>query len=69
MRTAVTIDLAFDREHAVDQANRFQRPRDRPGAGDCPITVQENLGRAAQAGLAWPLPAELTDDALAGNAL
>ena len=30
-------------------------------------TVQENLGRAAQAGLTWPLPAELTDDALAGR--
>lgn len=30
-------------------------------------TVQENLGRAAQAGLSWPLPAELTDDALAGK--
>ncbi|GHE81555.1 hypothetical protein GCM10019059_44360 [Camelimonas fluminis] len=30
-------------------------------------TVQDNLGRAAQTGLTWPLPAELTDDALAGR--
>ncbi len=27
-------------------------------------TVHENLARAAQAGLSWPLPADLTDDAL-----
>ena len=27
-------------------------------------TVQENLKRAADAGLSWPLPGELTDDAL-----
>ena len=27
-------------------------------------TVQDNLKRAALAGLAWPLPGELTDDAL-----
>jgi transposase len=27
-------------------------------------TVQENLGRAAEAGLGWPLPGDLTDDAL-----
>ena len=27
-------------------------------------TVQDNLKRAAQAGLTWPLPGELTDDAL-----
>ena len=27
-------------------------------------TVQENLKRAATAGLSWPLPGELTDDAL-----
>src|SRR6478735_4230695 len=30
-------------------------------------TVQENLRRAAQAGLTWPLPGELTDEALAGR--
>ena len=27
-------------------------------------TVQDNLKRAAMAGLSWPLPGELTDDAL-----
>ncbi|HYD16299.1 MAG TPA: IS21 family transposase, partial [Hyphomicrobium sp.] len=27
-------------------------------------TIQDNLGRAAAAGLAWPLPGELSDDAL-----
>src|SRR4051794_13828154 len=27
-------------------------------------TVQENLNRAAEAGLSWPLPGDLTDDAL-----
>ncbi|WP_420969458.1 hypothetical protein [Bradyrhizobium sp. B120] len=27
-------------------------------------TVQDNLKRAAAAGLTWPLPGELTDDAL-----
>lgn len=27
-------------------------------------TIQDNLKRAAAAGLAWPLPAELTDDVL-----
>ncbi|MEO9229780.1 MAG: IS21 family transposase [Devosia sp.] len=30
-------------------------------------TVQDNLGRAAAAGLSWPLPGELTDDALEGR--
>jgi len=27
-------------------------------------TVQDNLKRAAASGLSWPLPAELTDDAI-----
>ena len=27
-------------------------------------TVQDNLKRAAAAGLSWPLPGELTDDAI-----
>jgi transposase len=27
-------------------------------------TIQDNLKRAAAAGLVWPLPGELTDDAL-----
>ena len=27
-------------------------------------TVHENLGRATEAGLAWPLPGELTDEVL-----
>jgi DNA-binding NarL/FixJ family response regulator len=27
-------------------------------------TVQDNIERATAAGLSWPLPAELTDDAL-----
>ena len=27
-------------------------------------TIQDNLKRAAEAGLAWPLAAELTDDVL-----
>jgi transposase len=30
-------------------------------------TVQENLKRAEQAGLSWPLPGELTDEALEGR--
>ena len=30
-------------------------------------TVQGNLARAREAGLSWPLPAELSDDALAGR--
>ena len=30
-------------------------------------TVQDNLKRAAATGLSWPLPGELTDDALAGK--
>ncbi len=30
-------------------------------------TVQDNLGRARVAGLAWPLPPELTDEALEGR--
>jgi len=30
-------------------------------------TVQENLTRAAAAGLSWPLPGDLTDDALEGR--
>ena len=32
-------------------------------------TVQENLKRAADAGLSWPLPGELTDDALEAAAV
>lgn len=32
-------------------------------------TVQENLKRAEQAGLSWPLPGELTDEALEGRLL
>ena len=30
-------------------------------------TVQENLKRAEQAGLSWPLPGALTDEALEGR--
>lgn len=30
-------------------------------------TIQENLKRAEQAGLSWPLPGALTDDALEGK--
>ena len=30
-------------------------------------TIQDNLERAAAAGLSWPLPGELTDDALEGK--
>ena len=30
-------------------------------------TIQDNLKRAAAAGLSWPLPGELTDDALEGK--
>ncbi len=30
-------------------------------------TVQENLKRAEQAGLRWPLPGQLTDEALEGR--
>ncbi|WP_457813808.1 hypothetical protein U8C43_06730 (plasmid) [Sinorhizobium meliloti] len=30
-------------------------------------TVQDNLRRAAEVGLSWPLPGDLTDDALEGK--
>ncbi|MEC5414267.1 helix-turn-helix domain-containing protein [Aurantimonas sp. C2-4-R8] len=30
-------------------------------------TIQDNLKRAAASGLSWPLPGELTDDALEGK--
>ena len=32
-------------------------------------TVQDNLKRADAAGLHWPLPSDLTDDALANKLL
>ncbi|WP_206618666.1 transposase [Mesorhizobium sp. M7A.T.Ca.US.000.02.1.1] len=46
---------------------RDQRPGHRATLGVARSTIQDNLKRGTTAGLTWPLPGELTDDALEGK--